>query len=505
MPVVLYDFQQVAFNDMRAQLSQRAYDMRRGKATRQLRILLVGPCGSGKGTQVSAFIEGASAKGTESEFWVNRRNLVNDMAKRLTRLGIPHGVTMGNDPRARPWEKTHVCSADTLRNRPSRNVGIVLVDECHFSMSPTYQRLINGLAPRVVVIGLTATPILLNGDGLGKTYDVMIEMPKQSELVQRGFLTPTVTVGTGELPDFEGCTMSAGDFKADDMAARCNKPKFVGDVVDTWHKWAYGLPSVAFGANRAHAHGIMEAFKARGIAAAYVDAHSSDDERLRADSDLRSGSLKVLCNVGITSYGWDVGEVACVINGRRTMSLAMFIQSNRGTRITPGKKKCIFIDHVANTKIHGWVDDDREWSLGYAEDRLKRATPEEHEESVIMCVNCGRSLRVSESPCPSCGFVPAPRVKKIETEDGELGEMKPPCICNKCKIAMIDADQGDPCPCGGSAKRAYVVKQLSKDPEIAALQKTAMEKGYAHGWLYMQMQKLNASRSAVGRQMFHRG
>ena len=498
MSVKLRDFQERAFNEILALIRQRAIDIRLGKASRQLRILVVAPCGSGKGTLISYLIKRAAAKKRAVQFWVNRRNLVNDMSKRLTALDLEHGVLMGNDPRAKPWLTTFVCSADTLRNRPATKVDLVGLDECHFSLSPTYQRLINNLPPHVVVIGLTATPILLNGDGLGRTYDVMVEMPKQSELVRRGYLTPTITFGTGELPDFEGIKMTGGDINCDAASARCNKPKLLGDIVTTWRKLCPGWPTVAFGANRDHAYGIMKAFVEAGIPAAYVDANSPDSLREQCDRDLASGVLKVECNVGITSYGWDVPEVACVIGGRRTMSLPIFIQSNRATRITPGKTKAIYLDHTGNTQSHGWIDEDREWSLGYDEDRMKRPSLEEREEACRICLKCGYNMNSAEITCPQCGAALTKRVKKIEVQAGELVEMKPPCVCSKCKRRMEDSTAGDVCECGGSARRAYVIDKLSSNPEIAALQRIAQERQYQSGWLFMQMKKLKQGRSERG-------
>ena len=45
------------------------------------------------------------------------RVLAQVMSMRLDRLGIDHGVIMGDDKRRKPWLGTHVASIDTLTRR----------------------------------------------------------------------------------------------------------------------------------------------------------------------------------------------------------------------------------------------------------------------------------------------------------------------------------------------------------------------------------------------------
>ncbi|MGH7238940.1 MAG: DEAD/DEAH box helicase family protein, partial [Candidatus Saccharimonadales bacterium] len=82
------------------------------------RPLLVAPTGYGKGTVASDIIRKALQKNPAARiiFLVNRRALVKDMSKRLTKLGIFHGILMGAQSRGQHMPVL-IASQQTLHNR----------------------------------------------------------------------------------------------------------------------------------------------------------------------------------------------------------------------------------------------------------------------------------------------------------------------------------------------------------------------------------------------------
>ena len=138
---------------------QAIEDIRQAIQRGARRILLVLPTGAGKGYIAGRLVQGATAKGKGIGFLVNRRTLVADLSRRLDRLGIDHGIVMGDHPRRKPWLRTHVASIDTLHRRQVLpHWDLLFLDEAHFSISPIWRKVTQRFE-NVPLVGLTATPI----------------------------------------------------------------------------------------------------------------------------------------------------------------------------------------------------------------------------------------------------------------------------------------------------------------------------------------------------------
>lgn len=384
--------------------------------------LLVEPTGAGKGTLASFIVHGATGKGKRCLFLVNRRILVHDMSRRLDRLGIDHGIIMGDDPRRRAWLPTHVASIDTLQRRDSAPpADLIIVDEAHFAVSPTWIKVL-ALYPNAKVLLMTATPIRLDGRGLEEIADVMILGPSVQELIDQGYLVPATVFAPSSAPNLAGVKKSAGDFNQKALASACDKTKLVGDIVAHWKRHASERKTAVFGVDQAHARHIQEEFNAAGIECAYVDAETSDAERDKVWNDLDNGSLRIVSSVGVISYGWDHPIVSCVVLARPTTSVALHLQQiGRGSRPAPGKTNLLVLDHAGNTHRHGLYEDPREWSLtGRAlQDKDKDDGP-----AICTCLKCRCIFRRGPERCPFCGAAIPVQARKVEVVDGELQEFK---------------------------------------------------------------------------------
>ena len=133
------------------------------------RVLIVAPCGFGKTITSSAIMGAAMDRGNSSIFMADRRILVDQKSKTLTRCGIPHSVLMAGE------EFSHamvvVASKDTYWSRvvergtlPMLERKLWIVDEAHSQMGHTALTILKSAD---VQVGLTATPVLPNGKGLG--------------------------------------------------------------------------------------------------------------------------------------------------------------------------------------------------------------------------------------------------------------------------------------------------------------------------------------------------
>jgi superfamily II DNA or RNA helicase len=68
-----------------------------------------------------------------------------------------------------------VASIQTLNRRDKPSAVLIIIDECHLSCSQSYHNLLSCYS-NAVVIGLTATPVRLDGRGLGKIYFDLVEV-----------------------------------------------------------------------------------------------------------------------------------------------------------------------------------------------------------------------------------------------------------------------------------------------------------------------------------------
>jgi DNA repair protein RadD len=448
-------------------LEERAYQTQALNHLRTLihdgyrKLLLVAPTGSGKGTLATMMVEGSVRLGRRSLFLCNRRNLVHDLSRRLTRLGLAHGVIMAGVERAS--SPVQVASIDTLRNLKDKPPAeLIFLDEAHFAVSEGWTAILR-MYPDACVVGMTATPIRLDGRGLGKVFQVMVECPGVAALTRMGYLVPTRVFGAVP-PDLRGVRKEKDDWNGPQLAEATNRPQLVGDIVDHWLRIAEQRPTVAFACDVNHSQHITEKFLAAGVPAKHVDAYTPDAERDATWTALMSGELKVVSSIGIISYAWDCPPVSCAILARPTESEQLYLQQvGRILRPFATKRDAIVLDHAGNTVRHGFVDAERKWSLD-DEVLATRRAERELAIAVTMCQACWRAYPSNLANCPECGTLRAKNVRKIRTAPGELTELK--------RLAIQNWAQKK-----GPTDRHQI---------FLALQAEGRTKGYSPKWCYIQ-------------------
>lgn len=386
-----------------ALLDQTRLEIRRGNNA----PLLVLPTGGGK-TRVfcQGIIMPAVAKGLSVIIVVNRKQLVRQACDDLERLGVhDYGVLQANHPRTRYHSPVQVASKDTLIHRMDflrHEPDIIIIDEAHHVTDDNTYSEIRKRWPNAIVIGFTATPCRLDGKPLGAVFNAMVCGPGIKDLIEQRYLVPP-TVFAGKPADVTGLKKSGGDWNQKQLAARTDTDELVGDIVETWKAHGDGRPTVAFALNIAHSKHIVANFNEEGIAAAHIDADTPDDERLEILGKLKVGEVKVCSSVGVFTEGFDCPAVGCVILGRRTESLSLYIQmGGRGLRPANGiaeeGEDCIILDHGNFTWKPGFgpLDDERIWSLSA---KCRNVS----EEKRRACKNCGANVPPNLPLCPACG------------------------------------------------------------------------------------------------------
>lgn len=369
--------------------------------------LYVAPTGSGKTVLFTHIAEGATARGNHVWILVHRQELLAQTSRALEALGIAHGVIAPGFTPAK--ELVQVCSVHALRRRietgklDNWKLDLLVVDEAHHATAGTW-RVITNARPEARILGVTATPARTDGQGLGKRaggiFDDLVLGPTVKELIAGGYLCRPVVYAPPNQLDLQGVHTRGGDYAANELVERVDKPTITGDAVTHYRRLCEGQPAIAFCVSVAHAQHVAEQFRAAGFRAASIDGSMGDLERKSLIDGLASGRMHVLTSCEIVSEGTDIPVVAAAILLRPTQSLVLFLQQvGRALRPAPGKDRAIILDHVGNVLRHGMPDEDREWSL---EGRPKNARDVEPTLRVTQCPECFRA-HPPAPVCPECG------------------------------------------------------------------------------------------------------
>jgi len=422
--IELWDFQ-----------SETIQECRTAVAAGYRSILIVAPTGAGKTVIGADIIRAADEKEKQAMFMAHRRELVRQTAVKLFDFGVAHGIIMAGE-RMDHWRGVQIASIDTLRARymnpkkqyqlPLPRLAILMVDEAHRSMSPTYRKLIEHYkAEGAIIIGLTATPIRGDGKGLGVLYNYMVQTPGVQELIDMGFLVPPRYYAPS-IPDLTGVHIRKGDYVEGELQQVMDKREPIGDIVENWQRVCPDRQTIVFAAGVRHSIHIAEKFKQVGVAAEHVDGSTATGERDAMLARLRSGETQLVSNCMVLTEGFDCPPLSAAVLARPTKNIGLYIQmGGRVLRAYTGKEDAIILDHSGNLYEHGFLEDDHGWYLSEAnacasnEERQKKLD----EKKPITCEECAH-VYTGQLICPMCGHIPAMRGKDPKHRAADLMEVR---------------------------------------------------------------------------------
>ena len=346
------------------------------------RPLVVAPCGAGKSYLFAEMIR--RTKG-EALVLTHRQELRDQHSTLFESLGI---------------NNARIAMIQTEANRLGQypTPALIVADEAHLSRSNSWMKVIEHYDTWTV--GLTATPIRLDGKPLGDIFDTLLEGVDVKWLIENNRLSPYEYYAP-TVVETDGLRKVAGDFVVTELEQLMNERAIYGDVIRNYRSFAPGERTIIYCVSVRHAESTAEAFNSVGIRAASISADTGTRRRQEIMEDFRRGIITVLCNVGIISEGISIDEVTCCMLLRPTDSVALGIQQMmRCMRYRPGKTAKI-IDMVSNYTRVGLPDDKREWSL---ERPLKRkARIDANGDFYIRCCPSCYLTFHKQAVCPYCG------------------------------------------------------------------------------------------------------
>lgn len=440
-------------------------------------VLAQAPVGFGK-TIISAYMgKRILEKKTSLFFTVHRKDLIVQTQRTFQKFEIPFMIiAAGYSHNPSPIQ---ICSINTLQNRLTKypTPSIVILDEAHHSSAKGWAKVVKYYRERgAYILGLSASPWRLNGEGLKDHFDTMVKGPSMRWLIDNGFLSKYRMFAPSR-PSLSGTHVRMGEYVQSEIEDIMDKPSITGDAVEHYKRHALNKKTICFCVSIAHSKHTAEMFNQNGVSAAHLDGECSNEYRQKVITDFAAGRVNVITNCGLFSEGFDLSlqsqqdiTVEAVILLRPTKSLALYIQmTGRGLRKKPDP--AIILDHANCVMEHGLPDDDRDWTL----DGSPKKSKSEKTVAVKICPMCYAALPASISTC-ECGHVFEVNSRDIAHVAGDLDEIDIEAMRQaKINEAVFKSDNGN------ELLRAQTREQLFE---------LAKRRGYKNpwGWAHMILQ-----------------
>ena len=244
----------------------------------------------------------------------------------------------------------------------------IIIDECHFvnAKQGMYCDLLKALG-NVKVLGLTATPYRLVTDGFGgsilkfltrtrpRVFRDVIYCVQNEDLFSSGFLAK-LRYRQGEKFDRRQLRLNTTgadytDRSVQEYYHRVNFSQRVSDQVN--EAMTQMRNALVFTRFIQESQYIVNHVPGSAI----VTGETPKAERERIIRLFRSGEIRVVCNVGVLTTGFDFPELETVILARPTMSLALYYQMiGRGIRPHADKECTEIIDLCDNYSQFGPIE-----------------------------------------------------------------------------------------------------------------------------------------------------
>jgi len=329
------------------------------------------------------------------------------------------------------------------------------------------------MCPNARGIGWSATPERADRKPLRAMFGAMVIGPTVRELIDRGYLADYRIYGLPQAIDTSNVRIAGnGDYNANDLSGAARASAIVGDIVQTYLKYARGLSGVTFAVDLGLADEHAQAFREAGVSAAVLSSETKDADRIEIVRAFRAKELDQIVNVDILGEGFDAPGIEVASLARPTMSKALCIQQMMRPMRPNGPKVALILDHVGNIK-HGLPDTHRVWSLD-APERKKGVA--RLEVTIRVCGACLQPYEGFEPACPFCGAErERPERNRPEAVEGDLTLYTPELLAQlRGDVARISGPEQIPFGMDGFAA-AGLSKQWSKRQEAQAALSAAID------------------------------
>lgn len=365
--------------------------LRQSWADGQNRLAVVLPTGAGKTVVFSHLAHQMldSLDGRRALVIAHREELIEQAASKL--LAVDPMLRVGIVKAQRDDHHDAdviVASIQTLavekRRNAIRDIGLIIVDECHHAAARTYMEVLRhfGAWDGVPTAGFTATMTRTDG-GLAEVWEDVVFRLDILDMISDGYLCDvrgkSITVDTLDLNKVK---TRGGDLVDGQLGKALEDSGAIDAIAKAYVDHAGDRAGVVFTPTVATAQQAAAALEAVGIKAAPVWGDMGRDERRATLARYSAGEVQVLTNCMVLTEGFDAPHTSCIVVARPTKSPGLYVQMvGRGLRPSPGKTDALLLDVMGAASRHKLASmvDLTEREIGEAEaGKSLRQVAEEH-------------------------------------------------------------------------------------------------------------------------------
>jgi len=293
---------------------------------------------------------------------------------------------------------------------------LLIIDEAHriqpINQNGSYPKLIKHLQlknDKLRIVGFTATPYRLghgyiygsnkkqSNENLFNTLSYYIGIKK---LIEKGFLCDYKIKCLKRIDTELESVKIQGDYNLKDLESIVTSVIHMESIVYAINDYCIERKKIViFCTTIQHAKKLNSLLIKNNLVSSVIHSKMPLSQQSFILNHFRNDKLRILCNVGILTEGFDSPEIDCIIMDRATKSIALYIQMcGRGLRIANGKKDLLILDFANNCIEHGDIVDPQ--VIVPTSSGLITSDP-----VVKICDQCFSVISIGFKKCPECEYI----------------------------------------------------------------------------------------------------
>ena len=302
--------------------------------------LLTIPTGGGKNYIAAHVIDFYRRANQRCLFLADRNELITQPLESLSDfVGIQAGVEKA-ELHCLPEDRVVVGSIQTMVRRYENFApdewGLIICDEAHLSMAPSWQKVLRHFEP-AKVLGMSATPFRSDGLELRSFYEAEFYRKTLQDLQDDAYLVPLMIEELDQEINVADLKVKRGvDGKQFDEAELSERLEpHLERIARELLKKCDGYTILAFLPMIYISQKFVQICNKAGLWSVHVDG--DDPERVRKINDFKAGKIRLLSNASLLHTGFDAPACSATLNLTPTFSTVRYQQIvGRSTRSFPG-------------------------------------------------------------------------------------------------------------------------------------------------------------------------
>ena len=343
------------------------------KSDEQTGAIIVIPTGGGKSLVIASI-----AKELEGNILVLQpsKEILEQNVAKAKLFGIENIAIFSASMNEKNIDKLTFATIGSIINKKElfSHFDYLIIDELHYvnAKGGMYEKFIKYFGNKV--LGLTASPYRIHNytdmftdmrsvvakfvhRTRPRIFTKIIHITQLQELYKDGFLCP-IKYRTNQNYDVKKIKLNSTgmDYDKKSLLAYHEKQNIVGIATELVRK-GKARHILVFTTTVEEARLISKNLSNIGVWSATVSAKTKKKDREDILLKFKQGKIKVVCNVGTLTTGFDFPELDCIIMARPTQSVSLFFQMlGRGIRPAKNKPYCEVIDLCGNISKFGYIE-----------------------------------------------------------------------------------------------------------------------------------------------------